>query len=73
MVCLGWFGRITLGVATVVLVASCGGAEDEAAPPAPVVSVGIGEVRLDTMTAVTVVSGSPFVRTCPGRSMAQTV
>ncbi len=56
MVRLVWFGRITFGAAAVIVVASCGG-EDEAAPPAPVVSVGIGEVRRDTMTAVTVVAG----------------
>ena len=55
MVCLGWFGRITLGGA-VVLAASCGGGDD-APPPAPVVSVGIGEVRRDTMTALTSVVG----------------
>lgn len=56
MVCLGWFGRIALGTVVVMLAASCGGG-DEAAPPAPVVSVGIGEVRRDTMTAVTSVVG----------------
>ena len=57
MVRLGWFGRITLGVAALLPAASCGGAAGDAAPPAPVVSVGIGEVRRDTMTAVTSVVG----------------
>lgn len=57
MVRLGWFVRITLGVAAVLAAASCGGAGADAAPSAPVVSVGIGEVRRDTMTAVTVVVG----------------
>lgn len=52
-----WRWRLAPLVAAAAFANGCGGPGDDAEPPAPVVSVGMGEVRRDTITAVVVLVG----------------